>query len=210
MSKENVKLNPLFAVLGAGDLALEHVNEIVSQLRARTETATESAQAAFAATRERVESLPADLPSEIEELRARFTPEELRKVAEAYIEVATGIYNSLAERGEDALGKLRAQPVVEENLSRVEKVYSDAQGLTEGALGTITAQTKLVGERAANLARSARLLPETEEPVVVKPAAKKAPAKKAPAKKVAAKKASAPAVKKAPAKKAPAKKATAK
>ncbi len=209
---------PLFAAVGAGDLALQQVSEVLGQLRERTESATETAHARIEGTRDRLNSLPEDVPAGIDELRTRFTPEELRKVAEAYIEVATGIYNSLAERGEETVERLRQQPEFQENVSKAEKVYNDAIDLTEDALGTISSQTKSVGERAAKLANlasgkaagaagtveakgrgaensPAKKLDELKnEPV----AAKKAPAKKAPAKKAPAKK--------APAKKAPAKK----
>ena len=40
------------------------------------------------------------IADEIAELRERFTPDELRKVAEAYLKVASDLYTSLAERGE--------------------------------------------------------------------------------------------------------------
>jgi len=202
MSKNENNITPVYAAVGAADLAYQQVNEVIAQLRERTETATETAQARFEAatesaqarlqeTRDRLQALPEEFPADIDGLREKFTAEELRKVAEAYIEVATDIYNSLAERGEGAVERLRAQPLVEENLSRVEKAYADAQQLTEDALGTISSQTRAVGERAA------KLVGKDEE---------KAPAKKAPAKKATAAKAPA---KKAPAKKAPAKKATA-
>lgn len=211
---------PIFAAVGAGDLALQQVNEVLNQLRERTEAAAETAQTRIEETRERLNSLPEDVPAGIDELRTRFTQEELRKVAEAYIEVATGIYNSLAERGEETVERLRQQPEFQENVSKAEKAYNEAIDLTEDALGTISSQTKAVGERAAKLANlasgkvagaagtveakgrgakdsPAKKLEELKnEPVT----AKKAPAKKAPAKKATP-------AKKAPAKKAPAKKA---
>ena len=68
------------------------------------------------------------------------------------MEKATELYNSLAERGEATLERLRKKPVVQENLSRVEKVYNEAVDLTEDALGVVSSQTRLVGERAAKLA----------------------------------------------------------
>ena len=42
--------------------------------------------------------LSVELPEELEELRAKFTPEELRKVAEAYLGVAAAILKALQER----------------------------------------------------------------------------------------------------------------
>jgi heparin binding hemagglutinin HbhA len=220
MSKTENNITPVYAAVGAADLAYQQVNEVIAQLRERTEAATEQAQARFEAAteqaqaryeetreqaqarieaaRERLQALPEEFPSDIEGLREKFTAEELRKVAEAYIEVATDIYNSLAERGEDAVGRLRAQPLVDENISRVEKAYADAQQLTEEALGTVSSRTRAVGERAAKLVGK-----DEEKAATKKTAAKKAPAKKATATKAAP-------AKKAPAKKAPAKKTAAK
>ena len=146
-------------------------------------------------------------------------------MAEAYIEVATGIYNSLAERGEETVERLRQQPEFQDNVSRAEKAYNDAVDLTEDALGTISSQTRAVGERAAKLANlasgrvsgaagtvEAKARGSKDSPAAkldeLKEPATKTPAKKTPAKKTTAKKAS-PA-KKAPAKKTPAKKAPAK
>ncbi|SIR92766.1 heparin-binding hemagglutinin [Williamsia sterculiae] len=243
MSKSERNLgNPLYAAVGAGDLALKQVNEVINQLRERTEAAAGSAQARIeetrgriGETRSRIESLPEEVPANIEELRSRFTPEELRKVAEAYIEVATDIYNSLAERGEETVERLRQQPAVQEQLSRAEKAYNDAVDLTEDALGTVSSQTRAVGERAAKIASiagskadeaastaSAKIADAADTAAAKTQGAAgtvegkartsaDSPAKKleeaaTPAKKAPAKK-TAPA-KKAPAKKAPAKKAT--
>lgn len=166
--------NPFYAAVGAGDLAVAQFNDIVAQLRERTgsvsetaqsrltetrsaaetrfEKAVEDAKAGFEEAKTRINSLPEELPGEIEELRTKFTPDELRKIAEGYLEAATEFYNSLAERGEEAVDRLRQQPVVQENLDRAEKVYNDAVDLTEDALGVVSTQTRTVGERAAKFA----------------------------------------------------------
>ncbi|ORM34386.1 heparin-binding hemagglutinin [Williamsia sp. 1135] len=245
MTKSDRNLaNPIYAAVGAGDLAFKQVNEVIAQLRERTETATEQAQARFEETRttaqtrieetrERISALPEEVPSNIDELRAKFTSEELRKVAEAYIEVATNIYNSLAERGEETVERLRTTPAVGEQLSRAEKAYNDAVDLTEDTLGTISSQTRAVGQRAAKLAGIAqdKIEDATEDATdaingtagkveskarsskdspAKKIAEATAPAKKAPAKATPAAPAAKAPAKKAPAKKAPAKKAPAK
>ncbi len=85
-------------------------------------------------------------------MRERFTPEELRKVAEAYLKVASDLYVALAERGEEAVERIRKQPAVEEQLGRAEAVFGDAVELTEEALGTVARQTRELGEQAAKLA----------------------------------------------------------
>ncbi|MFT4200552.1 heparin-binding hemagglutinin [Gordonia sp. (in: high G+C Gram-positive bacteria)] len=208
--------------------AVAQATAVLNQLRERSEATLEQAQsrledtrgtaqnrfdetweqavARFNEAKERLSALPVELPTDLDELRAKFSPEELRKVAESYLAVAAGVLNSLTERRGEVVDKLKEYPLVEENLPKLEKVYNDARGLTEEALGTISDQSKTVGERAAALVNlpgeQAKKVAEAEQA-----AAKKATAKKAPAKKTAAKKAPA---KKAAAKKAPAKKAAAK
>ncbi|AGM30695.1 heparin-binding hemagglutinin [Mycobacteroides abscessus] len=201
MTKKNTSFDdlktPFYVAVGAGDLALAAVADVVVKLRERAEEAASEAGARVDETRDRLRELSAELPTDVNELRDRFTPEELRKVAEAYLQVATDIYNNLAERGEEAIERLRSTPGIEENVTRAEGLVGNYAELTEQALGTVASQTRAVGERAAKLVGidlSGKAAP-----------AKKAPAKKAPAKKAAPAKAAAK--KAAPAKKAPAKKA---
>ena len=187
---------PLLAAVGAADLALERVNEIVATLRERAGDARTDAEARVEETRARVTKLQEELPTQFGDLRERLTSDELRKFAETYAEAAQSSYNKLVERGEAALERLRSQPALEEAAGRVEALSDQAVELTQEALGNVATQTRAVGERAAKLVG-------VELPKKAQKAAapvKKAPAKKAPAKKAAAKK--------APAKKAAAKKVT--
>ncbi|MCP9276885.1 heparin-binding hemagglutinin [Mycolicibacterium arenosum] len=186
---------PLLAAVGAADLALATVNEIVAALRERAEEARTDANTRVEEVRTNITKLQEELPGQVDEIRGRLNADELRKAAEGYAENATATYNKLVERGEEALARLRSQPALEEAASRVESVTDQAVELTQDALGTVATQTRAVGERAAKLVGVE--LPKKAEKAAapVKKAAAKAPAKKAPAKK-------------APAKKAPAKKVT--
>jgi heparin binding hemagglutinin HbhA len=177
---------PLLAALGAADLALATVNDLISNLRERAGETRTDTRSRVEGSRARLSKLQEDLPDQFSELRERFTTEELRKAAEGYLEAATSRYNELVERGEAALERLRSQRPFEDASARAEGYVDQAVELTQEALGTVASQTRAVGERAAKLVGID--LP------------KKAPAKKAPAKKAAAKK--------APAKKASAKKVT--
>ncbi|CDP85576.1 MULTISPECIES: hypothetical protein [Mycolicibacterium] len=195
---------PLLAAVGAADLALATVNEIVASLRERAEGARTDAEARVEEGRARLTKLQEDLPAQFDELRDKFTSEELRKAAEGYADQATATYNKLVERGEAALERLRNQPAIEEAASRVEGYTDQVTELTQDALGTVASQTRAVGERAAKLVGVE--LPKKAEKAA-EPAA--APAKKAPAKKAApatAAKKTTPAAKKTAA--APAKKVT--
>ena len=179
---------PLLAAVGAADLALERVNEIVATLRERAGEARTDAEARVEGTRARVTKLQEDLPSQFGELRDRLTSEELRKFAESYAETAQTTYNKLVERGEAALERLRAVPALEEGRERVERYSDQAVELTQEALGNVASQTRAVGERAAKLVGVELPKKAGKAAPAKKASAKKAPAKKAPAKKAAAKK----------------------
>lgn len=178
---------PLLAALGAADLALATVNELLTGLRERAEDTRTDTRSRVEESRARLAKLGDELPEQFTELRERFTPEELRKAAEGYLDAATNRYNELVERGETALQRLRSQRPFEETTARAEGYVDQAVELTQEALGTVATQTRAVGERAAKLVGIE--LPKKAESV--KAAAKKAPAKKAPAKKAPAKKAAA-------------------
>ena len=177
---------PLLAAVGAADLALERVNEIVATLRDRAGEARTDAEARVEESRARLTKLQEDLPSQFGELRERLTSDELRKFAEGYAEAAQTTYNKLVERGEAALEKLRNANALEEGRERVERYSDQAVELTQEALGNVASQTRAVGERAAKLVGVE--LPKKAQKAA---SAKKAPAKKVPAKKAAAKKAAA-------------------
>ncbi len=178
---------PLLAAVGAADLALERVNEIVSTLRERAGEARTDAEARVEESRARLTKLQEDLPTQFGELRERLTSEELRKVAESYAEAAQSRYNNLVERGEAALERLRNTNALEEGRERVERYSDQAVELTQEALGNVASQTRAVGERAAKLV-GVELPKKAAKAPAKKAPAKKAPAKKAPAKKAAAKK----------------------
>ncbi|BBY49690.1 hypothetical protein MARA_31580 [Mycolicibacterium arabiense] len=224
---------PLLAAVGAADLALATVNEIVATLRERAGDARSDAEARVEEARANLNKLSEELPSQVGEIRERLNADELRKAAENYADNATTTYNRLVERGEEALTRLRSQPAIEDAANRVESVTDQAVELTQDALGTVATQTRAVGERAAKLVgvelpskaaqaatpvqRAAKNTPVKKAPATKAPAAKapakattgstpaKAPAAKAPAAKATPAKTAA---KKAPAKKAPAKKVT--
>ena len=174
MAKKNKNENtiedlkaPLLAAVGAADLALATVNEILNTLRERAEVAGDRMDDRRAA----LTRLQEELPKRTEELRGKLTSDELRKAADEFFVDATETYNTLVARGEAALERLKGQPEFKEAADRVETYVESAVELTQEALGNVSAQTRAVGERAAKLVG-----------VDLPPA--KAPAKKAPAKKV--------------------------
>jgi heparin binding hemagglutinin HbhA len=178
---------PLLAAVGAADLALERVNEIVATLRERAGEARSDAGARVEESRARLTKLQEDLPTQFGDLRERLTSDELRKFAESYAETAQTTYNKLVERGEVALERLRSTNALEEGRERVERYSDQAVELTQEALGNVASQTRAVGERAAKLV-GVELPKKAQKAAAKKAPVKKAPVKKAPAKKATAKK----------------------
>jgi heparin binding hemagglutinin HbhA len=185
---------PLLAALGAADLALATVNDLLGELRERAEETRTDTRSRVEGSRARLTKLQEDLPEQLRDLRERFTADELRSAAEGYVEAATSRYNELVERGEAALERLRSQSGLDDASARAEGYVDQAVELTQEALGTVASQTRAVGERAAKLVgielpkKADAAAKKAQKAVGRKAPAKKAPAKKAPAKKAAAKK----------------------
>jgi heparin binding hemagglutinin HbhA len=173
---------PLLAAVGAADLALERVNEIVAALRERAGEARSDASGRVEETRDRIAKLQEDLPQRAKDLRGRLTGDELREAAEGYREQATELYNDLVERGEAALERLRNQPGFEERRAQAEKRFSETVELTQEALGNVASQTRAVGERAAKLIGREPSKKAAKKAAPAKKAAKKVTAKAAPKK----------------------------
>ncbi|WP_433198563.1 heparin-binding hemagglutinin [Nocardia sp. CA-107356] len=207
---ENSNIKPLFATVGAGDAVYAAVVDAVAQVRERATSAdvtgrVEEARERFAnvpadvraqfeTLRERLSGLPSELPEDLAELREKFTPEELKALAEKYYTQVLDLYADLAVRGEETVERLRANHLVEDQIERVETLYKDAATRAEDALAKVN---ELIG-RPAKEEEAEEAEPVVEAEVIgvtteTEPAAdgvaKKAPAKKAPAKKAAAKKA---------------------
>jgi heparin binding hemagglutinin HbhA len=184
-SVEDLK-TPLLAAIGAADLALATVNEIVASLRERADDARSDANDRYQQSIVRLAKLREGLPVPVFDLSETLSTEELRKAAEVYAEAAAAAYNSLIERGESALEHLRA---LAGGFIRVKYVTDQA----EDAPSAAGPQIYVLGGRSAKLVGVE--VPKT--PAKAAPVKKAAPAAKVPGKKAAARK--------APAKKAAAK-----
>ncbi|RKT84893.1 heparin binding hemagglutinin HbhA [Saccharopolyspora antimicrobica] len=150
---------PLLAALGAGDLAaqalLEAVNKVRSQLNERAEAARQ------------------ELPSDLDELRGKLDPAELRKRVDAYSQTAKQLYDFLAERGEETLHRLQDQPQVKKVWSqvgsaqdKVEETVDEVRDLADDVLGKVS-----------------RPFTKAEETPAEETPAEEAPAEEAPAEK---------------------------
>jgi heparin binding hemagglutinin HbhA len=140
---------PLLAVLGAGEAAVAAIARAFADARTRA-----------AARRETVAHRFGDLPTEFEELRTRFSAEELRHAFETYREQVNRAYAEFAARGEQTWDRLREQPQVRTALSAVEsysgKLDTRVHGLVEEAhdaagkaRSVVSRQTRATGEMVA-------------------------------------------------------------
>lgn len=169
---------PLYAVLGAGDLATEAVRDYVAKARGEAAGQAKEVQADVQAkvtdlqtrlaelqdrlveVRAQVRTKVGELPDDVAELRGKFEPAELRTALESYVRSLQEMYERLATRGETAAEKLRKQPRVQQAVGRVEEVadttedrvgrlVDDAKEIADDVLGRVTRRTRSVGEKAA-------------------------------------------------------------
>ncbi|MFI5605775.1 hypothetical protein [Amycolatopsis sp. NPDC051903] len=136
---------PLLAALGAGNLATHAVTDAVAKARKSGEQARKNLE---------------ELPTDVESLREKLDPAELRKVIDEYTEAALKLYNKLAESGEQAWDKIAAQPQVKQALEQLDQALSTAQtrvdglaeetrGRVDDVLAKVTKRTRSAGEKTA-------------------------------------------------------------
>lgn len=142
---------PLLAAFGAGDLAAKAIVDTLSKTKDRVSEQTESTKAAI---------------NQVQD-----DPAELRRLLNAYTDAAAELYNYLAGRGEEALGRLRNAPQVQRALDRVEagveagkERAEDVRELADDVLGKVTNRVRSAGEKTAKATEDAALdVAETAE-----------------------------------------------
>lgn len=132
---------PLYAVVGAGDLAVSRTTSQLRDLPAETQSAVDSR---VKLVRTRLEDLRADVKVRITELRSKaaelqgkatdtagrafVTPTELRSLVESYLGKAKGVYEDLAVRGEKVVTKVSDRPAVKSVIDRAETLFDRTEG----------------------------------------------------------------------------------
>lgn len=179
---------PLYAALGAGDLATETVVSYARKARGDTETN----QARLAELQARLGGLPADvshvptrlrtsmhdLSTELAEARSKLEATDLRELVEGYRRALLDLYSRLAVRGERVYGQIVAAPQVQRAVVRVgnaadtaevrvEKFVEEARALADEVLGRVTTQTRSVTRTATQRIQPAKPAPSgtVAEPV---------------------------------------------
>lgn len=148
---EQIKTSML-AALGAGNLAGQAVADAVAKARARVNESSEAA-------RKNIE----ELPSDVEGLRERLDPTELRKLLDEYTDAALKLYHKLAESGEQTWDRFVSQPQVKRSIEqleealqaaqeRVDEVASDARERMDEVVSMVAGRTRQAGERAGTVA----------------------------------------------------------
>jgi heparin binding hemagglutinin HbhA len=141
--------NPLLAFLGAGDAAVAAVARAFAD-----------AFSAASSNRKTVQERVADLPTELEALRGRFSGEEVRRALDAYRAQVERAYSDFAGRGEEAWGRLREQPQVRQAITtlgtysekldgRVDELVDDAQVAAARVRDAAKRRTRATGEEVA-------------------------------------------------------------
>lgn len=126
---------PLLAALGAGNLAGQALADAVNRAKERGENARKNLE---------------DLPSDVESLRGKLDPAELRKVVDEYTDAALKLYQKLAATGEQTWDTIASQPQVKKAIEQFEEVTSETRERVEDVLGKVTKKTRSVGEKTAD------------------------------------------------------------
>jgi heparin binding hemagglutinin HbhA len=160
---------PLYAVLGAGDLAVARATAQLRELPAETQAAL---NASVKQARTRLEDLRADVTSRLGELRQRTSevptlvqsPAELRGKVETYVGKALEFYAEMTRRGEEVATRLQARGAqgVATTASRFEKaaaavdaaVEDTAEEVEKTAAKTATSKRRSAGARKAAATRA--------------------------------------------------------
>ena len=129
---------PLLAALGAGDAAVAAVARAFAD-----------AFAAASTRRETVQHRVAELPTELEGLRTRFSGDELRHALETYRAQVERAYAQFAGRGEQTWDKLREKPQVRHAMEKLDSRVDEAQEAAARALAAASRQTRATGEKVA-------------------------------------------------------------
>jgi heparin binding hemagglutinin HbhA len=183
---------PLYAVVGAGDLAVSRTTAQLRELPADTQSAVDNR---VKQVRTRIEYLRADMQNRITDLRGRatdlqdkatdvagktFKPSELKTRVDSYLDKARELYEDLALRGEKVVTKVADRPGVKEAVARVETRFDRAGDAVERAAKTADVAAGHLGDAAEDVEEAVEAVGQRR--TTRKPAARKSTARKAAAK----------------------------
>jgi heparin binding hemagglutinin HbhA len=162
----NVARTPLLAVLGAGDAAAHAISNAMRRTRDDTTERVEENQERLRAALADLQARLSELPQELRELRAHLEPAEVRKLADSYAQIAQQVYVSLADRGEQAFGRIKTRPQVRRAIDsaeagvdaaqlQVEQIVENFSRLADEILGRFATGARSTGEKTARRTQQA-------------------------------------------------------
>ena len=129
---------PLYAVVGAGDLAVENIKELPTQLATQVGTFVPK-------TRALVTELPAKVPALVQDLRGVGTR------ATAVTGKAAETYGELVERGQQLLRSIRRSKATEQAEAQLKVAKSQAKAAATSATKAAKATVKAVDNAAEKI-----------------------------------------------------------
>lgn len=161
-----VARTPLLAVLGAGDAAATAISNAMHRARHDTTDRVEENQERLRTALADLQARLAELPRELNELRAHLEPGQVRKLADSYAQVAQQVYLSLADRGEEAYGRFTSRPQVRRAMDsaeagvdaaqlQVEQIVENVGRLADEVLARFSTSTRSAGEKTARRTQQA-------------------------------------------------------
>lgn len=148
---------PLYAVVGAGDLAVAQLKELPAETQAVVDSQVKKAQALLASIREELKSRLAALQARTSQLQDKaegLKPNELKATVDGYVDRAKEAYTDLATRGEKVLTKVSDRPGVKRVLGHAEDLFEVLEETAEDAVDAITGEPKPAPRKTAPARKS--------------------------------------------------------
>ncbi|HVF04742.1 MAG TPA: hypothetical protein VNA20_07880 [Frankiaceae bacterium] len=127
---------PLYAVVGAGDLAVENIKELPTQLVAQATTIVPK-------TRALVSDIPAKVPAIVKDLRG-----DVEGRATSVTGKAFQAYGELVERGQKLVTSIRRSSATEQAEAQIKIARSQAKAAATSATKAAKATAKAVDKAA--------------------------------------------------------------
>jgi len=135
---------PAYAVLGAGDLAVEQAKGQVKVLQETLPTLPKKAQAKATEAQTKLTTYVASVPAQLGELKGKLTVAELKTLVTGYADKATAVYGELAARGEKVVATVRKQPATQGAKAANKQAVRSAKGTATSTKKAVKATAEAV------------------------------------------------------------------
>ncbi len=143
-SAKSLTTKPLYAWAGAGDLAVEKLREVPAKVRdLRSEVTVEKLKSVPATQKRVVSEVPSKISAKFNELPK--TPKgltnKLTEVTEAQVKAVETRFDSLADRGESIVKRIRSQRATTELIGQAKTTVAKAKSVPTAAVRTAGSTT---------------------------------------------------------------------